>query len=204
MANTTLRAYLDDLNVLLDQEALEEAIGHCRHILQHIPKNIETYRILGRALLEKGRHQEAADVFQRVLSAVPDDFTSHIGLSGAWEQQSEIGNAIWHLERAYEHEPNNPVLQDELKRLYERRDGNRPDRIQMTRGALARVYMKGQMYEQAAVELQRGMEQSPERIDLLCNVAWNNRLNASICWCFWRKLCGKMNVLSKPAKSPFG
>src|SRR5512142_544312 len=107
MVNTTLRAYLDELNLLLEQEALEEAIGHCRHILQHFPKNVETYRLLGRALLEKGRHDEAADVSQRVLSALPDDFVSHLGLSSVAEEKNQIPTAIWHLERAYEQDPNN-------------------------------------------------------------------------------------------------
>src|SRR5438045_6213239 len=101
MVNTTLRAYLDELNLLLEQEALEEVIGHCRHILQHFPKNVETYRLLGRALLEKGRHAEAANVFERVLSSVPDDFVSHLGLSSVSEEQQKMPAAIWHLESAY-------------------------------------------------------------------------------------------------------
>src|SRR6266849_7249007 len=132
MVNTTLRAYLDEVNLLIEQEALEEVIGHCRHILQHFPKNVETYRLLGRALLEKARYDEAGDVFQRVLSAVPEDFVSHLGLSSVSEEQGDIPAAIWHLERAYEQEPNNMALQGELKRLYERRDGAMPERISLT------------------------------------------------------------------------
>src|SRR5258708_30269470 len=120
MTNTTLRAYLDELKLLLEQEALEEVMGHCRHILQHFPKNVETYRILGRALLEKNRHPEAGDVFQRVLSALPDDFVSHLGLSAFNEATGQIPQAIWNLERAHEQEPNNTALRDEIKRLYER------------------------------------------------------------------------------------
>ncbi len=58
MATTTLRAYLDDVQAMLGQQALEEVIGHCRHILQHFPKNLETYRLLGQALSEKRRFQE--------------------------------------------------------------------------------------------------------------------------------------------------
>src|SRR5258708_269940 len=139
MTNTTLRAYLDELKLLLEQEALEEVMGHCRHILQHFPKNVETYRILGRALLEKNRHQEAGDIFQRVLSAVPEDFVSHLGLSAVGEEAGQLPHAIWHLERAQEQEPSNGALRDELKRLYERQDGSAPDRLQMTFGGLALI-----------------------------------------------------------------
>ncbi len=177
MVNTTLRAYLDELNLLLEQEALEEVIGHCRHILQHFPKNVETYRLLGRALLEKARHDEAGDVFQRVLSALPDDFVSHLGLSGVAEERGDIPTAIWHLERAYEQEPNNMALQGELKRLYERRDGSTPDRIQLTPSALVRIYAKGRLYEQAVTELRNALQQAPDRVDLLLlqsDILWNN------------------------------
>src|SRR5579872_5980070 len=104
MTNTTLRAYLDELKLLLEQEALEEVMGHCRHILQHFPRNIETYRILGRALLEKNRYNEAGDVFQRILSAVPEDFVAHLGLSAVNEEGGAIPEAIWHMERAQEQE----------------------------------------------------------------------------------------------------
>ena len=176
MVNTTLRAYLDELNLLLEQEALEEVIGHCRHILHHYPKNVETYRFLGRALLEKKRHAEAADVFQRVLSALPDDFVSHLGLSSVSEEQGQLPAAIWHLERAYEQEPNNMALQGELQRLYERRDGTMPARIQMTHGALVRIYAKGNLFEQAIHELQLALAQAPDRIDLsllLADVLWS-------------------------------
>src|SRR5512138_2558399 len=98
MVNTTLRAYLDELNLLLEQEALEEVIGHCRHILQHFPKNVETYRILGRALLDRQRFDEANDVFQRVIGAVPDDFVAHLGLSSVAEEHGQIPAALWHAE----------------------------------------------------------------------------------------------------------
>jgi tetratricopeptide (TPR) repeat protein len=177
MAETTLRAYLDELNLLLQQEALEEVIGHCRHILQHFPKNVETYRLLGTALLEKGRHKEAGDVFQRILSALPDDFTSHLGMAAVAEEGGQFPVAIWHLERAFEQQSSNPQLQSELKRLYERRDGRAPDRIQLTHGALVRVYVKGQLYDQAMTELRSALAESPDRVDLMilqAQVLWNS------------------------------
>jgi len=170
MPNTTLRAYLDELNVLLDKEALEEVIGHCRHILQHFPKNVETYRILGRALLERGRTEEAAEVFQRTLAAVPDDFTAHVGLSSAYEH-SDLNSAIWHLERAYEEEPTNVNLQDEIRKLYGQRDGAPPEAVQLSRGALARLYVKGQLYDLATQELQNALNQTPNRLDLMLLLA---------------------------------
>ncbi|MBX3061477.1 MAG: tetratricopeptide repeat protein [Anaerolineae bacterium] len=166
MATTTLRAYLDDVQAMLGQQALEEVIGHCRHILQHFPKNLETYRLLGQALSEKRRFQEAMDVFQRVLAAVPNDFAAHVGMSECWEQQNNFGNAVWHMERAFEQDPNNHALQEELKRLYERNRQTPPARMQLSRVALARVYFNGKLYEQAISELQAALPQHPGRLDL--------------------------------------
>ena len=73
----TLREYLDELGRMLEQDAPTEVISHCRYILQHFPQNVDTYRLLGKALLQKGHQEnrdeyfsEAAEVFRRVLGAV--------------------------------------------------------------------------------------------------------------------------------------
>ena len=42
---------------------------------------IEIYRLLGKTFLEARRYADAADIFQRALMAVPDDFVSHVGMS---------------------------------------------------------------------------------------------------------------------------
>ncbi len=176
MSTTTLRAYLDELDLLLQREALEEVIGHCRHILQHYPKNVETYRLLGKALLEKARHEEAAQVFPRLLSADPNDFVAHVGMSSIYENQQQLNQAIWHMERANEQMPNNNVIINELKRLYKRRDEASPRKIQLTRAALAQQYLSSGMYEQAITELRQSLVEQPNRLDLrvrLANALWD-------------------------------
>ena len=181
----TLRAYLDELGRMLEQEAPTEVISHCRYVLHHLPQNVETYRLLGKALLQKGHQEnldeyfaEAAEVFRRVLAAVPNDYVAHLGLSETHDRNEEPDQAIWHLERAYEQMPGNAALQDALRELYIKRDGEEqaPARIQLTRGALARQYMNGQLYDQAAAELQAALAQDPERVDLqvmLAEALWS-------------------------------
>src|SRR5262245_22514970 len=69
------------------------------------------------------------------------------------------------------------ALQGELKRLYERRDGSTPDRVQLTPSALVRIYVKGRLYEQAVNELRTALQQAPDRVDLLLlqsDILWNN------------------------------
>ncbi len=181
----TLREYLDELGRMLEQDAPTEVISHCRYILQHFPQNVDTYRLLGKALLQKGHQEnrdeyfsEAAEVFRRVLGAVPNDHVAHLVLSETHEREGELDQAIWHLERAYEQMPGNATLQDALRELYVKRDGEEqaPARIQLTRGALARQYMNGQLYDQAVAELQAALVQHADRVDLqvmLAEALWN-------------------------------
>src|SRR5258708_21133886 len=171
MADIPLRTYVQQLDNLIERKQVDEVIAHCRHILGLYPKHLDTYRMLGKALLEKGRHGDAADIFQRVLSVVPDDFISHVGMSIVREDEANLAAAIWHMERAFESAPANGAIQQELCRLYGRRDGVAPTKARLTRGALARMYAQGGLYLQAEAELKAALTAETDRIDLLTKLA---------------------------------
>jgi tetratricopeptide (TPR) repeat protein len=171
MASIPLRNYIREIEGFIDTGLCDEAIAHCRHILSIYPKNISCYRLLGKAHLESERYGDAVDIFQRVLSAMPDDFVSHIGMSIIREDERNMDAAIWHMERAFEAQPANPAIQDELRRLYGRRDGLEPPKIRLTRGALARMYANGNLYEQSISELRGALADDPRRPDLLVLLA---------------------------------
>jgi len=166
MAKIPLRQYNREIESLIDRGQTEEAIAHCKHILQTYPKHIETYRLLGKAYLESQRYGEASDIFQRVLSTIPDDFVSQIGMSIIREDEGNLDAAIWHMERAYEVQPSNAAVQGELRRLYGRRDGLEPLKIRLTRGALVRMYARGDLYQQAIAEIRATQVEDPNRPDL--------------------------------------
>lgn len=178
MAEISLRAYLDYIDDRLARDAYSEVVAQCRHILETYPKHIETYKLLARALAAQEDHlQDALDLFQRVLSADPNDFVAHIGMSDCYRESNAWDQAIWHLERAFEHVPNNPELQEEIKKLYQQRGGKVPRKIQLTSGALARMYAKGKLYEQAIAEIRKGIAKDPERLDLqvlLATALWES------------------------------
>ncbi len=171
MARIPLRAYNREVENLIERGQIEEAIAHCKNILKQFPKHIETYRLLGKAFLESQRYAEAADILQRVLSVYPDDFVSHLGMSIIREDEGNLDAAIWHMERAYEVQPFNRPVQDELRRLYGRRDGAEPPRIRLTRGALVRMYARGDLYPQAIAEIRAALAEDPSRIDLITLLA---------------------------------
>jgi tetratricopeptide (TPR) repeat protein len=166
MSKVALRVYNREIETLIDQEHIEEAIAHCQHILKLYPKHLETYRLLGKAYLEGRRYADAADIFQRILMTVPDDFISHLGMSIVSDEQKDLDGAIWHMERAFEVDPSNSGVQGELRRLYGRRDGLEPPKIRLTRGALAQMYTKGGQYQQAIAEIKAVLAEDPTRIEM--------------------------------------
>jgi len=82
------------------------------------------------------------------------------------ENEGNLDAAIWHMELAYDIQPSNPILTEELRRLFGRRDGVQPPKIRMTRGALIRMYARGELYQQAIAECQSALHDDPGRIDL--------------------------------------
>lgn len=166
MANIPLRAYEKMIEDLIDQSKLQEAIAHCKHILKTYPKCISTYRILGKAFLEGKSYNETADVFKRVLTVYPDDFISHVGMSLVRENENNLDAAIWHMELAFDSQPSNITIQEELKRLFGRRDGTHPTKIRLTRGALVRMYARGELYQQAIAEINSAVSEDVKRMDL--------------------------------------
>ena len=173
MAKVSLRIYNREIERLVEQAHIDEAIAHCHHILKTFPKHLETYRHLGKAYLEAKRYGEAVDIFGRVLMAVPGDFVAHVGLSIINDEENKLDDAIWHMERAFEAQPSNAAIQGELQRLYGRRDGMEPPKIRMTRGALAHMYVQGELYPQAIAEIRAVLAQDPQRSDMQSLLAYS-------------------------------
>jgi tetratricopeptide (TPR) repeat protein len=171
MAKIPLRAYLKGIEGYIDRGEIDQAIAHAKNIIRSYPKQIDAYRLLGKAFLESQRYSEASDILQRVLSVIPDDFVSQIGMSIIREDEGNLDASIWHMERAYEVQPFNPAVQDELRRLYGRRDGVEPPKIRLTRGALVRMYLRGELYPQAIAETRAALADDPQRFDLLVLLA---------------------------------
>lgn len=166
MGNISLRAYFQKIEGLIDASKNDEAIAHCKHILLTYPKNLETYRLLAKAYLETKRYSDALDILQRILSVVPDDFIAHVGMSIIREDERNLDAAVWHMERAFDVQPSNIAVQDELKRLSGLRDGTEPAKIRLTRGALIRMYLRGNLHTQAIAEARAALKEEPARNDL--------------------------------------
>lgn len=166
MAKVNLRAYNREIEKMVDGGLFQEAVAHSLHILKTHPKHLETYRLLGKAYLELKQYSDATDIFTRLLSCVPNDFVANVGMGIIRDEENKLDDAIWHMERAFETQPSNPAIQSELQRLYARRDGSAPPRIRMTRGALAQMYLQGELYPQAISETKGVLSEDPGRMDM--------------------------------------
>ena len=166
MTKISLRVYNREIEAMVESGQVDEAIAHCQYILKTFPMHLETYRLLGKAFLESRRYSDAADIFQRVLMSVPEDFVSHVGMSIIRDDENKLDEAIWHMERAFEVQPSNPAIQDELRKLYGRRDGVQPPKVRLTRDALANMYAQGALYSQAIAEIRAVLADDPDRPDL--------------------------------------
>ena len=164
MTKINLRSYNREIESALENGEFEEAIFNCRHILHFFPKHVATYQILAKAYLENAQFLEAKDIFQRVLSAIPDEFVANVGISVILEYEGDINEALWYMLRAFDIKPANTLVQNEIRRLYQKRDGIYPAKIQLTRTALARLYLKGGHFPQAVAELDILQNEDPENI----------------------------------------
>ena len=166
MNNISLREYNHLILESVTDSRFGEAIFHATHILKSYPKCIETYRGLAMALLGEKRLSEAAGVFSKILSVYPDDVLTHMKLSEIYEADDDYAASISHMERAFESQPSNLSIQENLKRLHARQAGNEPVKIRLTYGALVRMYVKGELYQQAISEATSLLETNDQRVDI--------------------------------------
>jgi tetratricopeptide (TPR) repeat protein len=203
MAEISLQDYYEQVEDMIDQGRYAQAVAHGKHILETYPKCVAGYRLLGRAMLEARRDDDALDMFLRVLSADPEDMLSWVALSEIYDRRDELEASIWCLERAFELSVDNQLVGEELRQLYGRRDGVEPERVELTRGALARLYLKGDLLSRSVSEFRTLLDEQPDRVDLevaFAQALWRNeqRLEASeVCQRILDKLpyCLKANLL---------
>ncbi len=165
MADVLLRDSVDQLRALVREGNYSQALALGQHILSFFPKHIETYTVLAQLSLTTNDLAGANDLLKRVLSADPENVLALAGMALISEAQEKHDDALWYLERAYEIQPANDELRSELLRVREMFYGAAPGRIELTAGALARVYARQGQYAQAINEFRRILRNDSKRYD---------------------------------------
>ncbi len=177
MVEITLHDYLDEIEGMINEARYIEALAHLRHILARYPRLISAYYLMGRLMLEVDLPELAADMFRRALAADPEHLFARIGLGETHERLNHPQAALWNLTRALELDPSNEAIADEVRRLHAEIGQPEPRRLPLTRAALARLYVRGKLYNRAIIELDKLIQEEPQRPDLLLLKAeahWQN------------------------------
>jgi tetratricopeptide (TPR) repeat protein len=176
MQQVSLRDYCEDARSFIQSGEPHKVIQITRHILRHYPRHIESYRLLGQALLALEIYHEAATQFRRVLSADPEDVSSRVGLVEIHQAKGDLDKAAWHMQRAVDLLPGDSDLRARLGQLNDARQGHgRPEAAQITRAALGRIYARSGLYDKAVQEFKAVLESNPDRGDVqtaLAQVLW--------------------------------
>src|SRR5258708_34472640 len=165
MADVLLHDLVEQARAHLRAGSYSDAFALARHILHFYPKHIETYAVLAQVSLATNDLAGANDLLRRVLSADPENIIALSGMGLISEAQDKYDEALWYLERAYEIQPSNDELRSELLRIREMFYGTAPSRVELTSGALARVYARQGQYAQAINEFRRLLRNDSKRFD---------------------------------------
>ncbi|HPD40516.1 MAG TPA: tetratricopeptide repeat protein, partial [Anaerolineae bacterium] len=166
MAEVALQAYENEIDQMIEEARYLEALAHLRHILGRYPRYLNAYYLLGKMLLEADLPDLAVDMFRRVLNADPEHFLARIGLGLAHERRGQLQAAIWNLQQAFDLAPGDEAIHDELCRLMGQDSGVTPDHIPMSRAGLARLYLRGGLFNRAVEEFRTLVAENPDRVDL--------------------------------------
>jgi tetratricopeptide (TPR) repeat protein len=183
MADLTVRGQYEQAQRDVAQRHITSALARCQRVLATYPRHLGTYGVLGQIYLELGKYEEAADLLHRLLGADPENVVGYAGLGAIYTARGLVGEAIWQFERALELSPRNQQVRAELRRLYRQRDPEGSDHVAMSRGALARIYMRAQLFPKAIGELRELVSQEPHRFDLcvaLAEALWRDRRLADV------------------------
>jgi len=165
MSDLSLRAYHRKIENWIEGNEIDKAIPQTEYLIQSFPKSIQSWRCLSKALLQKQDFDLADQVFDVILRVDPDDFIAHIGKSMSAEFRGDMESSIEHMRRSFELQPGNEGLENEIIRLLKKKDGQAPEKIHLTRGALIKMYLRGSLFEQAIAEALIGIRENPHRID---------------------------------------
>jgi len=167
----SLRQFYRNIDEYILNQSHEQAILYSKFLLKEYPKNVMLYQLLGKAYLDTKQYDLAFLLFKKILEIDPDDFVSHIGSSLIFENFGDIENAYSSMLRAYEIQPSNESLQNEVLRLIRLKDGFAPEKVRLTRGALIKMYTRSKLTDQAIAEAKLGLHESPDRIDFMVHLA---------------------------------
>src|SRR6266702_800391 len=162
MAQIMLRDYLQQTEDALSSGRIDDALAHCQHILTHYPGSLEAQRLLGEVYLAQGHLEDAQQTFDWVLTSDPENVVAYCDRALISEHASDFDTALDCYQQAYELSRGNSQIRQEFNSLSAK--VGQPD-FMFSRAGLARLYMRGDLLEQAIQEWEVVLATTPERLD---------------------------------------
>ena len=176
---------MGDMSLITAYEQMHDASANgnhavvlriARHVLMFFPHIIKTKLCLCESLLALNENVEAEELYTDVLRSDPESIDAYVGLSIIAERQGNLRVAEQHLEHAIELRPEVVDVRTRLVSLY-RRSARHDVYLQLSRIGLARLFVKGSMFEQAISEFRSLQALHPTRVDItiaLAETLWRN------------------------------
>ena len=162
MAQTTFRDYLQETEDALTAGRLDEALAHCQRILTQFPESLDAQRLLGEIYLAQDEFEAAQQSFDWVLMNDPESVVAYCNRALVCERMSDFDTALDCYQQAYELSRGNGQIRQQFNKLSARI--GQPG-FMFSRAGLARLYMRGDLLQQAIQEWEAVLAVSPERLD---------------------------------------
>jgi tetratricopeptide (TPR) repeat protein len=154
------------------------------HTLACTSDNYTAHNILGNALLQKGKADEAIAHYQTALQIKPDYVEAYNNLGNALLQKGRVDEAIAHFQMALQIKPDyvvtsynlgNALLQngkvDEAMVQFQTALQIKPDYAEAHNNLGNALFKKGRV-DEAIVQFQTALQIKPDSVDVLNNLAW--------------------------------
>ncbi|MFT5194655.1 MAG: tetratricopeptide (TPR) repeat protein, partial [Candidatus Promineifilaceae bacterium] len=180
MGQIKLSKYIKEIEKEFESGQYTHVIAHCRQILKQNSRYIGAYRLMGMALMGQQALAEAEDILQRVLSIDISDFIAHKILAEIMSKTERVEQSIWHIEHAFEIDPNDADVVLCRDDYYRQADLVAPVVNGMSLASVARLYIRSGIYDQAIEELNRMLVHNQHRLDwkaMLAVAYWRDGRN---------------------------
>lgn len=176
MGEISLHAAYELMRQAVSSGEHEKVAGIALHVLQYFPQNLKAKLYLGEAYIAAQKLDEAHAMLSEVCECDPENIVAQVGLSAIAERRGELLMATQHLEQAIEMRPDMADLRTRLVNLY-RRSARSDVYLQLSRVGLARLFVRGRMFDQAIDEFEQLVDTHPQRRDIkiaLAEALWRN------------------------------
>ena len=169
MPDLTLSSQLAYAQRLVDIGDAAGAVVVCRHILSALPRCVQGYAVLAEAVHRLGQVKRAEELYQRVLSADPQNCRASLGMSLV---QASLG--LQGAARAWRMRARDSLLEgaQTFGGWLESEVARSPETGQaLSRGGLAYLMLRSGLVDRALVEFQLALAEAPWRDDLALGLA---------------------------------